>query len=91
METTNINVNEIFPGFRAMVFDPYANGKEGYLQNEGEYKAASIVKRYGFVSEWMEKEHGRETARYPDCVDVIFDHSGRLSKAHFTDGIRALN
>ena len=86
----SLDLNVILPGFRAMVFDPWANGREGYWNNKGEYRAATVIKRYGFVSEWMEAAHGREAAIYPDCVDVIFDHDGRVSKSHFTEGLRMI-
>lgn len=39
----------------------------------------------------MEREFGREAAKYPDCVDVIFDHDGRLSKGHFTSYTKPVN
>lgn len=92
-ETTNSGQMQrgvILPGFRAMVYDMWANGRKGYYENKGEMKAATVMCRYGYVSEYMEQEHGRKAAIYPDCVDVIFDHDGRLSKGHFTEGIKAI-
>lgn len=80
-------MEEILPGCRLMVYDPYRNGQRG----KGEFCSATVVCRYGFVSEFMEKEYGREAAKYPDCVDVIFDHDGRLSKGHFTSYTKSVD
>jgi|AMWB02.1.fsa_nt_gi hypothetical protein len=80
----------VLPGTRAMVYDPWANGREGYYKNEGAFMPATVVRRYGFISEYMEREYGRETAKYPDCVDVVFDHDGRISHGHFTDCIKVI-
>jgi len=81
---------EILPGTRVLAYDPWANGREGYYKGEGEWKEATVVMRYGFISEHMERLYGREAAKYPDCVDVKFDHDGRISKGHFTYGVKIL-
>jgi hypothetical protein len=69
---------EIFPGHKCMVYD---------IQQKA-FRPAVVVKRYGYISEYMQREYGREAAKYPDCVDVKFDHDGRLSRGHFTESIK---
>ena len=82
--------NNILPGTRVMVFDAKLFIDDIKTPLSMTVQPATVIKRYGVVSEWMEKEYGREAARYPDLVDVIFDHDGRESRGHFTNGIQIL-
>lgn len=39
MKTKRVSdILSIFPSFRAMVYDAWANGREGYYQNKGEFR-----------------------------------------------------
>lgn len=79
---------EIMPGDSVIVYDPWAFGSIGYWRGEGAFREAVVVRRYGYISEYMEREYGRDAAKYPDCIDVIFLHSSKLSKGHFTEGVK---
>lgn len=65
---------QVIPGDKALVYDPWAGGRKPYWNNNGAWQNATIVKRYG-------------KRQYPDLVDVVFDITGRISRGHFTDGI----
>lgn len=65
----------ILPGTRLDVYDPRVDA----------YMPAITVRRYGYISEFILEYFGEEASRYPDCIDVFFDHRpGVLSKGHFT-------
>jgi len=54
-------------------------------------RKGTVIRRYGYVSEYMLKEHGVEASRYPDMVDIIFDYRPeQVSKGHFTTGVKTL-
>ena len=75
-------IDEIYPGDTVVVFDPFANNRQGA------FREAIVLMRYGYVSRDMMRILGwsYETAQYPDCIDVQF--SDRISKGHFTEGVR---
>jgi hypothetical protein len=83
------NINNIWPGTKVVVYDPWAKGNKGYLNNQGEFKSGIVLKRYGKICPFIEKHYGREAAKYPDLIDVLFD-CGRISKGHFTNSIKCL-
>ena len=70
----------ILPGSRVAVYD---------CSGSGTTRPATVLQRYGYYCEFMSKHFGEEAAKYPDMVDVKFD-CGRISKGHFTDGVRAI-
>ena len=80
----------ILAGSRVLVFDHtlYVNDIKTPLSVT--MRSATVISRYGFISKYIEKEHGREAAKYPDCCDVIFDHSGRVSRVHFTNYLKEI-
>ncbi|MGI0076467.1 MAG: Rieske 2Fe-2S domain-containing protein [Nitrosopumilaceae archaeon] len=74
-----INELSIVPGTRAMVWGDrlYKND----VRTPNCYRPATIVCRYGRISTFIEREYGREAAKYPDLVDVVFDYKPeRVSK-----------
>jgi hypothetical protein len=81
MLTTNLT---IMPKDKVLAYDSllYKNDKDTPLSIT--MKEATVVCRYGcrstYNKEWI----------YPDLVDVIFDHDKRLSKGHFTYGVKLL-
>lgn len=75
-------LNEIVPGFRVIAYDS---------ADTQEHKVGTVVKRYGFISTYIEREHGREAAKYPDCCDIRFDHNQKVSKGHFTYCLQVIN
>jgi len=81
---------EIVPGDKVMAYDPWAFGREGYYNHKGAFRPATVVLRYGFISPTMERWYGREAAKYPDCVDLVFDHDKRLSHGHFTEDVELI-
>ncbi len=72
-------------GSRVFVFDNtlYVNDKKTPLSVT--MKAATVVRRYGYCS-----IHGPKW-RYPDVIDVEFDHRPGISKAHFTDRAKEIS
>ena len=80
----------ILPGTRVTVFDPSLFIDDVKTPLSVTQQPATVIQRYGFISEYIEREHGRDAAKYPDCCDVIFDHDGRRSNGHFTCGIKAI-
>lgn len=78
-------VSEIYPGDKVLVYDPWANGRQGA------FREATVLMRYGYVSRDMMRILGWDykTAQYPDCIDVQF--SDRISKGHFTHGVRRID
>lgn len=84
----SIDVREIWPGTRVMVFDHTLFKDDVSTPLSFTVRPATVVCRYGrktkpdFMTEtgWI----------YPDLVDVKFDHDGRISHGHFTDGVKLL-
>lgn len=89
-ETNDVDLVVILPGTRVKVFDPRLYIDDVKTPASHTFRTATVTRRYGFISEYIEREHGREAAKYPDCCDVIFDHDGRESKGYFTYGIKAI-
>ena len=75
----------ILPGSIVKVFNPYPTIFKSDSWHDGLYMKAIVIRRYGYISEWMLKEYGKAASRYPDCIDVVFE-DGRLSRKHFTSG-----
>jgi len=75
----------IQPGSRVMVFDwtLYVNDKRTPLSVT--LKPATVVCRYGYTSPLNPRW------KYPDVVDVEFDHRPGISKAHFTEYVTEIN
>ena len=71
---------EILPGTEVTVWD----------HRHERWERATVLMRYGYVAKDMMRILGwsYKTAQYPDCVDVEFHHDKRISKGHFTDGVR---
>jgi hypothetical protein len=73
-----------FPGDRCMVFDHRLFVDDNKTPLTKTMQPATVVRRYG-------KRSGYQPAwKYPDLVDVIFDHDGRESRGHFTDSVTPL-
>jgi hypothetical protein len=72
--------DEIWPGDRVRVYDP----------RHESFREGVVLSRYGFVSYDMMRILGwsYETAQYPDCIDVQF--ADRISKGHFTEGVKKI-
>lgn len=70
---------QFIPGDRVIVFDPslYVDDKKTPLGMT--FKLATVVCHYGLSKE------------YPSLIDVVFDHNQRLSKGHFTVGVKVIN
>lgn len=80
---------DILPDSRVSVWD----------YRDGLIRTAIVLRRYGyrFMHNWnvCYDDYGNkfgetENWAYPDVVDVRFEHDGRESNGHFTDGIRLL-
>ena len=69
---------QFIPGDRVLVFDPslWIDDKKTPLSVT--IKLATVVCHYGLSKE------------YPSLLDVVFDHSSKVSKGHFTTGVTAL-
>ena len=90
---------EILPESRVMVFDNRLYINDAITPLSVTMKPATVVCRYGIHSDVMCK-HAEEDGRphrgkdccwnYPDLIDVIFDHDGRLSKGHFTRSVKLI-
>ena len=70
------------PGDRVIVFDPSLWAYDTPT-NEEFFKPATVICHYGYKSE--------SYGNYPSLIDVRFDHDGRLSTGHFTEGIKYIN
>lgn len=96
----------IMPGDRVLVFDSLLFENDIKTPLSHTVRPATVVARYGYHSFWrlnkfdlqkaMNGEStlypgGYETWKYPDLVDVRFDHRPeRISQGHFTDGVAML-
>jgi len=80
--------NNFVEGDRVKVFDYtlFINDIKTPLSHT--MRPAVVVCHYGYVSEWLEKEVGREAAKYDDIIDVIFDHRpNKISKGHLVSHV----
>lgn len=68
----------IVHGSRVMVFDHRLFVDDRSTPLTVTMQPATVTCRYGFESRF---------GRYPDCIDVVFDHDGQESRGHFTDGV----
>jgi hypothetical protein len=84
----NNQKNPILPGCRVLVFDPSLFIDDVKTPLSHTLKTAVVIKRYGYISKFIERKYGREAAKYPDCVDVIFDYNNKKSCGHFTSVVR---
>ena len=82
-------MKDIMPGSRVMVFDPLLFRDDVSTPLSVTVRSALVERRYGYrVTEFCGES---VDWRYPDCVDVRFDHRpDRISHGHFTDGVRAI-
>lgn len=81
---------EIMPGSKVLVFDSLLFEDDKSTPLNYTFRAATVISRYGFISKFV-NDLNDEPAKYPDCVDVEFDHrSGKISKGHFTYGVYLL-
>ena len=83
-------MKNLFPGTRVKVFDHLLFKDDKSTPLSHTVRPAIVIKWYGYVSLWMEREYGREAAIYPDLVDVKFDHREQISHGHFSDGVENL-
>jgi hypothetical protein len=84
--------SSILPGNHVIVFDMHSSGKGAFIK-------ATVLSRYGRVTYYNGNvcydEHGNKFGKtevwyYPDCCDVQFE-DGRISKGHFTSGLKLLS
>ena len=81
----------LWPGTRVAVFDSSLFKDDISTPLSYTVRPATVTCWYGYVSEYMEREYGREAAIYPDMIDVIFDHRPeRVSRGHFSDGVELI-
>lgn len=79
---------KILSGSRVLVFDHTLYKDDKTTPLSVTLKPATVVCRYGYVSEHMTKLYGAKAGRYDDLIDVIFDHKPtKVSKGHFTRGV----
>lgn len=71
----------IQPGSRVLVYDArdFKNDRDTPVSML--MRPATVLRRYGYTSPLG-------LGRYPDVVDVRFDHDGRESRRHFTHLVR---
>ena len=74
--------SDIWPDDRVMVFDNLLFKNDRTTPLSVTMQPATVLRRYGYESPMFGK--------YPDLIDVRFDHDGRESKGHFTERIRKL-
>jgi len=72
--------NHILPGSRVVVFDPRLFKNDKVTPLSVTMQPAVAVRRYGTRS--------KHFGIYPDLLDVQFDHDGRISRGHFTRGVK---
>jgi len=81
----------LVPGDRVTVFDYRLFEDDVTTPLSMTMCPATVVRHYGYVSEFLAKEIGREAARYPNCIDIIFDHRpDSVSKAHIAEYVSYL-
>ena len=87
----NIDNPNIVEGSRVKAFDYrlYKNDIETPLSVT--LKEGTIICRYGVFSDSIAKNCGYEAGKYPDLVDIVFDHEpNKISHGHFTCGIKEI-
>ena len=82
---------ELWPGTRVIAFDSSLFKDDISTPLSYTRRAGTVVKWYGYVSAYMERECGRENALYPDMVDIQFDHKPNVSRGHFSDGVEIIS
>lgn len=88
----------LMPGDRVLVFDSILFKDDVSTPLTYTVRPATIVRRYGSHGWWgftktyiQENRPNYEVWKYPDLVDVLFDHRPeRVSHGHFTDGVKDL-
>ena len=95
----------IMPGDRVIVFDSSLFKDDVSTPLSHTMRPATVVCRYGYHPFWhllhFDYPHesyvelypgGYEVWKYPDLVDVRFDHRPeQISHGHFTNGVKELN
>ena len=96
------NPNErlvILPGSRVMVFDPSLYVDDVKTPLSQTIQPATVTRRYSMKTTSYNNvsyddcgvSYGEpDVWKYPDLVDVKFDHDGRESRGHFTDVVEAI-
>ena len=81
-------MTEILPGSRVLVFDWRLYKDDVSTPLTHTMRPGTVVSRYGSQVVYSE---GDQPCRYPDLVDVRFDHSpGDVSREHFTHLVEPL-
>mgnify|MGYP001583865679 CR=1 FL=1 len=78
----------IWPGDRVLVFDHRLFKDDVSTPLSMTMQPATVLRRYG---EKKPSYEGLGPWLYPDLIDVVFDHDGRESHAHFTSGAELLS
>jgi len=69
------------PGDRVLVFDPSLFKDDISTPTTMTFQPATVECHYGCKSKY---------GTYPSLIDVTFDHNNKLSRAHFTSGVKYL-
>lgn len=81
--------SSIMPGDKVLVFDNRLYKDDRATPLSTTMKLATVIRRYGY--RFREVLCGELVDwKYPDCLDVVFDHDGRTSHGHFTDSVIAI-
>lgn len=90
---------DIMPGDRVLVFDSTLFRDDLSTPLTYTMRPATVVRRYGFNIYWGASNYlireiyseGYDFWKYPDCLDVLFDHKPeRESCGHSTKGVRTI-
>jgi len=73
--------DEILPGTRVMVFDGTLFKDDRSTPLSHTVRPAVVICRYGKDSSDI------GLGKYPDLVDILFDHRPNISYGHFTNGV----
>lgn len=84
-------MNEYWPGTRVEVFDSLLYINDIITPLSITVRPATVVKWYGYISEYMKREYGYKNACYPSLIDVKFDHRERVSTGHFTTFVKIIS
>lgn len=72
---------EIQHGDRVLVYDYRGFKNDVETPRSVLIRPAVVVCRYGYIT-----DYGSGPCRYPDLLDVVFDHRpGEVSRGHFTE------
>ena len=91
---------DLMPGDRIFVFDNFLYKDDIQTPLSFTMRSATIVRRYGTHRAWRGlRSLARQnlypgfydTWKYPDMVDVIFDHRPGISRGHFTSGVKSMS